>query len=285
MLNVFLETTREAEGFRLPYFYPGSVIVLKQSSVIGTVEVKYSGQRGITHNGLKMSIVGQVRNKSDGHLFQICNFGFDIAPAGQITQDSRFSVNVKAPDFLVPSYYGTFYDCRYLVIFEFSKSSIPLRREVPVYVLFVTSPPRRVTPWTLCELCLEGLLHLEFIMRDFFMDVGQCVIGCMRCVLAKVRIAKIYFQISRIETLSTKIVTGSQESIIMEHEIMDGSVENNCIVPFRFFMGGMKLWPYPDVRYSQLMVEYKVGFCAVDEDGAKYFQKMKEPFVRMRKCG
>jgi vacuolar protein sorting-associated protein 26 len=268
------------EKYRLPYFYPGSIILLKTDVIEGSVGIPLIGGKPYKHNGIRISVVGQNRVKSDNTLSVFYKRSKMIVKEGEVNEPLRLTFRINPIDFVVPSFYGTFTDSRYIIQARINVGNTEYNTSVPVYVLFTEPVPDKITPLK-AEVGIQNVLHVEFVIQNPIFDCGGVIIGKVNFLVVKIRIVNMYLQIRRTEYFNNGIISYRNEAIIAQYEILDGMPVRGDTVPIRFYLPSVKVWPYPKSSGRNLEVKYNIRLFLLDENGKHYFKDLSDTVTRL----
>jgi hypothetical protein len=266
-ISVSFDPRPDNERFRLPYFFPGSEIYLNAQPIIGTLTIDAAAHTTVTHEGIQATLLGQIRVKTDGYLETFHSSKTRLSEPSHITGRTDIPFQIDGQLLPAASYYGSAHDIRWVVVFECLKSN--LRKECPIYILFVDSLPEEGSPPRLVPWTIDDLLHCDICLDHSDLDVGACVVGTLFFDLVRVRICQIVFSVERIETFDNGILSSRLKAIVIEWELLDGEPFHGDKIPFRIFLPGIKLWPGP-TKKLHLRVKYVVQFVAIGEDGQRF---------------
>lgn len=273
LIKLNLDSLEKNEQYRLSYYFPVSIIYLHDDKITGTIDINLNGARSLTYESIYISVVGQNRNKSDGSLTTFYKRTKQIAESGTLTKDATIKFELRPLDYEVPSFYGTHFDSRYLVQASIKTKQQEVNDDVPIYVLFAEAKPDSIVLLK-AEVGIQNVLHVEFVIQNPSFAVDDCIIGKVNFLIVKIRIVKVYIQIKRLESFNNGIVTFKQDTIICQHEILDGIPVRGDSIPIRFYMGGVKAWPYPKNTSKFLNVSYSIRFLLVDENDKHYYKDL-----------
>lgn len=279
-IKVEVEQPQENEKYRLPYFYPGSIILLKTDEIKGSITVPLINGRPYKHNGILISVIGQHRIKSDNTISLFYKRSKTLIQEGDVKEQVKIAFHIKALDFPVPSFYGTFCDCRYMVQARVKIGNTEHVMGKPIYILFTQPVPENIVPMK-AEVGIQNVLHVEFVIQNPVFDCGGVLIGKINFLIVKIRIVNMYIQIRRTEAFNNGIASFKNDAIIAQYEILDGMPVRGDSVPIRFYLPSVKLWPYPMNSGKNLTVNYNIRFFMVDENGKHYFKDLSNSVTRL----
>jgi hypothetical protein len=267
------------EKYRLQYFFPGSQIFTDGSPLSAQITIVPGGGQRIAHQGIIVSLIGQIRIKADGSLDQFFRASYPLAPPGEISSQTQFpfETTLAVP---LPSYYGSHYDARYLLIIEALKSSLTVAKEVPIYILFLTPVPENFGSRSALEVAMDPLLHADVVLNTQYFDISTCLLGYLVFRVLTIRIVRTVFQVVRTEVYSNGVVGTRVTSTVCDFDLIDGVPGVGYLIPIRLFLPGVKLWPFPRKPRSNLSVLYTVQLTFVDEEGKEYHKSVANELLR-----
>lgn len=281
-LNLQIQQPPENEKYRLPYFFPGSLILLNTDKIIGSLKIPLIGGKSYAYDAIYISILGQNRIKADDSLTTFYKRTKIIKEAGTATKEETINFAIKQLDYPVPSFYGTFVDCRYIIQARIKTKKTEYVQTVPVYILFTHPVPDKIEPMK-AEIGIQNVLHIEFVLQNPTFDCGSVMIGKILFLVVKIRIVRIILQIRREEYYSNGYISSKNESIISEYEILDGMPCRGDQIPIRFYFPGVKVWPYPLDCGKNLEVKYFMRFLLIDENSKHYYKELTKEMFRFVK--
>ena len=278
-ITINLNAIENNEKYRLPYFAPNAFICVRGDDITGSITLASKSGRVVMHNGLTVSIIGQIRVKSDDGLNEFFRVSERVLADGSVTSSQRTEFTISTSTCPAPSFYGTSYDCRYIVTATCGSESAT----VPVYVLFVDPVPGPQVPHLSMEIGITNLLRVAFTLQSPTLDVASCLIGLVEFTEVRIRIVKMMFQVLRVEEYRDGLIGGRTQGVIAQYELVDGVPVRGQRIPVRIFFPGIKLWPFVSGGNTKLAVGYSLRFLMLDDDGKKYYKEITRNIVRLAK--
>ncbi len=84
----------------------------------------------------------------------------------------------------------------------------------------------------------------------------------------------------RNETYESDSTFFKKRTVVKTYEIMDGAPVRGDNIPIRVFLSDSDIWPFFPFPQSHLKVEHYLRVQMIDENGKKYFKRMKIRFDR-----
>ena len=278
-IKLNLNQPPQNENYRLPYFYPGSIIFTKNDPITGNVVVPLINGRGYHHLGIFLSIIGQNRIKTDNTISPFYKRTKQLAKEGDITEQTVIEFSINKLDYPVPSFYGTFADSRYTFQVRIKLQKSEQISNKPIYLLFTEPRPAEIQPLK-AEVGIQNVLHVEFVIQNPIFDCGSVILGKVHFLIVKIRIVNLYIQIRRIESFNNGVISFKNEILLCQYELLDGMPVRGDWIPIRFYMPNIKAWPYPENSGRSLDVSYNIRFLLVDENGKHYFKDLAQSVTR-----
>ena len=274
-IELELKPPEENEKYRLPYFFPGSIIFTSKDKIAGTIKIKPVNWKPIHHQGIKVVILGQNRIKTDGSLIPFYTCWKLVQKEGDISDETSINFKINVIDFKVPSFYGTNIDARYTIQVKIMINNNEKTIEKPIYLLSIDEMPSEIKPLK-AEVGIQDVLHVEFVIQNPLFDCRNVILGKVHFLVVKIRIVNMFIQIMRTEQFNNGIISAKHEKIISQYELLDGMPVRGDWLPIRFYLGNIKAWPFPRKTEKNLEVSYKVRFLLIDDNGKHYFKDLAD---------
>lgn len=278
-IKIELDRNPDNEKYRLPYFAPDSFIFTDTDKVTGAIVLQSNNGRSVLHDGLTVALIGQVRVKSDDSLHEFYRISERVLASGSVTSAQRTTFALTFTTRPAPSYYGSYYDCRYIVVATCGGASATM----PVYILSVDPLPGPDIPSLGMEMGITNLLRVAFALQSPTFDVSSCLIGVIEFTEVRIRVVRMIFQVIRVEEYQDGMIGSRGSTVVAQYELIDGVPGQGQRIPVRIYFPGMKLWPFSRPGASKLVVGYSLRFVLFDESGKKYFKEITKNIVRLKK--
>lgn len=250
-------------------------------TIKGTYKITPPPGKNVSHKGIKLELVGEVRKNTNEVVSRIFARSQEICPPGDlrapIKADFAFD-NVKFP---TGSYIGT----HAIVVYSVQIVVVHLMKNYKVEEQFVllSFDERPESNESLHnEVGIRGVIHMEFIFPHQFVDCTESVVGSIYFILIKLRIVKMALYLYRSETFVGENSYVRNKTCIDHVEIMDGSPVKGDPIPIRLFVSAYNIWPLKNFRGTPLKVEHYLRVQLVDENGKSYYKRLKVDFKRFR---
>jgi len=123
------------------------------------------------------------------------------------------------------------------------------------------------------EIGLTNVLHMEVCLKSNIVDPRQEFIGCVYFLLAKIRIVSVAIELIRREEMGAEAFETSSQAF----EILDGAPVRGVLIPIRFYLGELGIWPAP--RDAKVAVSYSLGVVGTDDAGNLYKKRIPVRFA------
>lgn len=254
--------------------------VAQGDRVTGDLSVEPANGKGLSHQGIALTLFCDYREKNGTNLLRFFERKQFLTPAGELTAPIKSTFAFDKLNFPVASYYGQEFDAVYgieLRIIHRLKDTV----ETSEFIVFQFDDVEKNPPIH-NEIGMTNVLHIEFIFANTRFDCHGVVIGAGYLVLVKLSI--VHMQISLY--VSEKFDAGgkyvNKRTILKTCEVMDGPPCRGDHVPIRFFLGDCDVWPQGNVRGSPATVEFYLRAQLTDENGKKYYKRLRAKVLRMR---
>ena len=232
----------------------------------------------ITHQGIKISVVGEFRSFKNEVYSQFFQRTFAIMPPGEITED--FEGDFTFDDLKLPTatYYGDAIQAVYAVQFIIKKITERVVNEKQFYVVgFDVKEPQAFFK---DEIGIPDLLHMEILMPNKYYETNDVIIGKVFFITLKLKIVSINISIIHQEYYEDDKIIIRNENVLTSYEILDGSPVRGDGIPFRIYLSGCNLKWYLNFSGSKLMSRIFAKITVWDASGEKYTKQIKIYFVR-----
>lgn len=252
----------------------------QNETVSGSISVSPPDGKTISHQGVNLKLFGEFRNEKNEVLNRFFVRSQFLTPAGTLSQPINTDFKFDHLAFPTSSYYGTavnvYYGIEVVIVHRISDFVV----QKPFDVLIFT--PAEKTEPIHNEVGIKNVLHIEFVFPKSLYDVEETVCGAAYFILVKLRIVHMSVSIYRNETYEDNNTYFKNKTVLKTYEIMDGAPVRGDSIPIRLFMGDSGLWSYTKFRDSPLKVEQFIRVQLIDENGKKYFKRMKINFDRFK---
>jgi vacuolar protein sorting-associated protein 26 len=249
----------------------------RDDKVTGLVRIAPPQGKTIKHQGIILSIYGDFQGKDGDKWSRFYERVQYLAPAGDLITPFSSDFLFDRLQFPTASYYGQYVEAVFGVEVKVVRRLKDFQQSSPFIVFFFEARPMEQPIHN--EIGMTGVLHIEFIFSHGSYDCRDVVIGAAYMLLVKLRV--VYMQVSLycVENYQR----GAQlvkRNIVKSIEIMDGAPVRGESIPIRFYLGECDIWPWTDFPDSSLKVEWYLRAQLIDENGKKYYKKLRAQIVR-----
>lgn len=250
----------------------------QNETVQGTISVVPPEGKTISHQGVNLKLFGEFRNEKGEVLSRFFVRSQFLTPAGVLSQPINTEFKFDHLSFPTSSYYGTsvnvYYGVEVVIVHRISDFIIQKPFDVLIF-----SPAQKDEPIH-NEVGIKNVLHIEFVFPKSWYDVEETVCGAAYFILVKLRIVHMSVSVYRNEIYEDNNTYFKTKTVLKTYEIMDGAPVRGDNIPIRLYMGDSDIWSYTKFRDSPLRVEQFLRVQLIDENGKKYFKRMKINFDR-----
>lgn len=266
-------------NYRDTYLKTKNPVYTKHESVRGKLEIVPPPGKAISHKGIVLLLIGEYRKINGSVLGRFFVKRQELVPEGELKTPIKQEFAFENVDFPCSSYKGSTINVQYFVQVVVTHRMIDFKVESPLDVI-IFEPLEKIAPIH-NEVGIKNVLHIEFVFPRAQYDCRDCVVGAVYFIAIKLRIVHMSLTLYRTENFSGD--TFIKEKIELKTmEIMDGAPCRGDHIPIRFFVGDCDIWPYPPYKNTKLLVEHYIRAILVDENGKKYYKRLKVNFDRLK---
>lgn len=269
-LNAYRDHVTSRE---LPAYVPGD-------KVTGRLELIPPPGRVISHQGIVLTLFGEYREKDGTKLMRLFERQQFLAPAGDLSIAIKTEFSFDKIVFPTASYYGSAFDVVYGVELRVVQRLKDTAQSSEFIVFMFDDTSDNVPIHN--EIGMTNVLHIEFVFAKSLFDCHDVVIGAAYFILVKLRIVHMQVSLTLLEVFERGGKYIKKRSILKTCEVMDGPPCRGDHIPLRFYLGECDLWPFFQYRNSPAKVEMYLRAQLIDENGKKYFKKLRAKIVRFK---
>jgi vacuolar protein sorting-associated protein 26 len=250
----------------------------RQDTITGHFDLTPPPGKSMTHQGIALCLYGDYQSKTGDKLARFFERTQFLQPPGDLS--SGLSSDFKFDNLAFPT--CSFYGRELQVVFGVELKVVRRLKDFvqqSEFLLFFFDPTSRTEPIH-NEIGMTGVLHIEFVFAHGSVDCQEVVIGAAYLLLVKLRIVHMQISLYLAEQYENAGKVIKERAIVKSLEIMDGAPVRGDNIPIRFFLGDCDLWPYCQFRDSALKVEWYLRAQMTDENGKKYYKRLRVEFVR-----
>lgn len=270
-LNINLNAFKKNIPYKHPSM-PKSVPVFIHGDVIkGNFSIKLKEGVSFQHKGISISLIGKYDGPSAPTVDPFFSKVLQLLPPSKLSFSVDSSYNFGRVVFPCGSYYGSRFSLIYYVEIKIDRGAQTIVKRKHFYHI----KPQNIQKTPLVKgIGITNVLHMDIIFDSTTVDPRVGFIGSLFFELFKLRITNVSFEIIQREG---DIFEFKKDTTLITFEVLDGAPVRGCLIPVRFFTGGLNLWPAP--KNDKISVEYFIKVHAVDETGAVYVKLHPVNFV------
>jgi vacuolar protein sorting-associated protein 26 len=250
----------------------------RQDVVNGHFELIPPPGKTVSHQGIALCVFGDYQTKAGEKLGRFFERAQYLQPPGELTAaiSSEFSFDKLA--FPTCTYYGRELDVVFGVELKVVRRLKDFVQESEFIVFFFDAIAKAEPIHN--EIGMTGVLHIEFVFTHGTFDCQDVVIGAAYLLLVKLRIVHMQISLYCSESYQNVGRVIKERVIVKSIEVMDGAPVRGDNIPIRFFLGDCNVWPYVPFQDSAVQVEWYLRAQMTDENGKKYYKRLRAQFVR-----
>jgi vacuolar protein sorting-associated protein 26 len=276
-IEIRIDGNQSLEAYRNRVTLDGIPAFRAGDQVSGLLAVTPPPGKTISHQGISLTLYGQFMKANGDKLARFYERTQALAPIGELRVPMKQNFSFDRLRFPTGSYVGPHLSVQYFIELRVVRRMRDSREREPFHV-FIFDDPEPPTPIH-NEIGITNVPHIEFIFSQRQCDCGDVVVGAACLLLVKLKI--IHMQIS---LCCQEDYAGGDEiherEILDTVEIIDGPPVRGDHIPIRFFLGNNKIWPFVPFNGSLMRVEWYLRAQITDENGKKYFKRLRVKFVR-----
>lgn len=253
---------------------------LKDDVVEGHLEVILPPGKPDSHRGINLTVYGQFTAKNGDVLSRFFERTQTLAPPGELSSPMDMDFSFDKLDFPVSSYYGPNTNVEYGIEFKVIHRIVDFK-ETAQFLVFLFSHENKPQPIH-NEIGMTNILHIEFIFPKSDFDCHECVIGRAYFILVKLKVVHMNVSLYCVENYENGGKYIKERTIVDTVELMDGAPVRGDHIPIRYFLGSKDIWPFIAWKGSPLKVEYYLRAQMIDENGKKYYKRLKVNIIRRK---
>jgi vacuolar protein sorting-associated protein 26 len=269
-VSLSLEVPKKNAEFRRPSMPPSLPLYVHGDIIKGKFSIDLPTGTSVSHNSVTISLIGSYEGPNSPTTTPFLSKVLQVLPAAKLSQSVKSPFTFDRIPFPITSYYGTTLNLVYSV--HCSLHGTPYAAKKSLCVL--RSEEYVETP--LCkQIGIVNVLHIQVRLKSTVIDPRGCFVGLVNLPLAKIRLVALCFQLMRKET-------GREvhEEVIAKFEVLDGATVKGVLIPVRFYVAGLGLWPAP--KDQRGTVEYGMRVFGLDERDEQYQKDLPVSFAFVR---
>jgi vacuolar protein sorting-associated protein 26 len=250
----------------------------RQDVVTGTFELIPPPGKTVVHQGVVLCVYGDYQTKSGEKLGRFFERAQYLQPAGELSATLSSEFVFEKLSFPTCTYYGRELEVVFGIELKAIRRMKDFVQQSEFIVFFFDSVGK--TERIHNEIGMTGVLHIEFVFTHGSFDCQDVVIGAAYLLLVKLRIVHMQISLYCSESYQNAGKVIKERVIVKSIEIMDGAPVRGDNIPIRFFLGDCNVWPYVPFKDSVVQVEWYLRAQMTDENGKKYYKRLRAQFVR-----
>ena len=279
-VKIDIKGNESLEGYKKIYSKLDYPAFLKTDNIHGHLRVEPPPGKVDSHRGITLTVYGQYVTKTGEFLSRFFERAQHLAPIGDLATPIDTDFSFDNLDFPVSSYYGQTINAEYGIELKVMHRLSDFKYTLP-FLVFLFHPTSVQEPIH-NEIGMTNVLHIEFVFPQADFDCREVVIGAAFFILVKLRIVNMNVSLYCVETYENGAKFIRERTIVDTSELMDGAPVKGDNIPIRYFLGPFDIWPYIAWKGSPLKVDYYLRSQMIDENGKKYYKRLKVNIVR--KC-
>ncbi|KAH0786321.1 Vacuolar protein sorting-associated protein 26 [Histomonas meleagridis] len=249
----------------------------QNETVTGKLTITPPG-KSVQHKGINLRLFGEYRNEKGERLSRFYERSQFLTPEGTLSQEINTDFKFDHLSYPTGSYYGVgvsaVYGIEVIIVHRISDFVV----QKPFAVMIFAPRPEPVSIHN--EVGIRNVLHIEFVFPQTQYDINDSISGAAFFILVKLRIVYMSISVYCNEIFEDSNTYIKKRTVLNTYEIMDGSPVRGDNIPIRLFLGNSHIWSFKGYRDSPLKVEHYLRVQLIDENGKRYFKRMKVTFDR-----
>ena len=283
-IKITVNGNQHLENYRDEILHTKDAIFTQNDKVTGTLEIVPPPGKTVSHQGIVLFLVGEFRRPDGETISRFFTRKQELVPAGDLRTPIKSEYTFDSITFPTATYKGTAINVVYAVQIVVIHRIIDFKVEQPITVVIFQKP---IAPIEHIhnEVGIRNVLHIEFVFPKNVIDSREPLVGAVYFILIKLRIIHMAITLYRNETYSGDDNFIKKKTELKTIEIMDGAPVRGDHIPIRFFISEAEIWPFVQFKGSQLTVEHYARAVLTDENGKKYYKRLKVDFARFKPEG
>lgn len=280
-VSITINSNTSLEKYRDEVLKTTLPILTENDKVSGHLDVTPPPGKAVSHKGIILQVIGEFQ-RTDGEVInRFYTKKQELVPAGELRTPISNDFSFTDVAFPTSTFFGSAINVVWSVQLLVQHTLVDFKQESQFTVIKFQNRPRSVEPIH-NEVGIRNVLHIEFVFPSPSIDCMDALVGSVYFILIKLRIVHMALTLYRVENYSSDDVFIKKKTELKTIEIMDGAPVRGDNIPIRFFLGEAGIWPFNEFRGSHLKVEHYVRAHLTDENGKKYFKRLKVTFARYK---
>lgn len=262
---------------------PDIVAYYRSDTITGHVTITPPQGKKVSHRSILLTIFGEFRGDTTNkevyeRFYQRTQV---LMPQGDLVEELSTDFTFENINIPTNTYYGTAINALYGIEVRIVHRVSDFVVEKQFIGLSYSTYPLKTTIHN--EVGIKNILHVEFIFPRQAYDARETIVGAACFILVKLRIVFMRMNVFRSEVYNSESSFFKKKTLLKTYDILDGAPVKGDFIPIRLFLADTGIWPYDNYKGSNLEVEHYLRIEMIDENGKKYYKKMKLYFKRFKK--
>ena len=196
------------------------------------------------HLGLKLQLIGEMRNNDNNKITTFLNETQTLLQEGKIIKPKKIChifYNIKAP---IETYYGTHFCIRYYIQVKLIRKLFNTEKfYVKNFIVENITKTPIMNGNCRLEIGVTNKLHMEYELFQNKFDLNDVIVGKLYFLEVTTPVKSIEIQLIKREQILNDINKTFENIIIGKMQVCDGQPFDDDIIPFRFFLNGRNVHP------------------------------------------
>ena len=280
-ITITIDGDSGMEWYRDNYLSTKDPCYAQGAKVTGKFEIIPPPGKTVSHKGINIYLIGEFRRMDGTVLERFFSRKQELVPTGDLKTAIKSDFSFETVNFPTATYKGSEIKVVYAVQIVVAHRVIDYKVESPFTVILFAEPlasPQNIHN----EVGIRNVLHIEFVFPKPINDIREPLVGAVYFILIKLRIVHMGLTLYRTETFNSEDNFIKKKVELKTIEVMDGPPVRGDHIPIRFFISEADIWPFVPFKNSHLKVEHYVRAHLIDENGKKYFKRLKVDFARFK---
>ena len=280
-VKITINGNKDLEHYRDTVLHTKDPVFMQNDKITGTLEIVPPPGKTVSHQGIALYLIGEFRRADGEMISRFFSRKQELVPAGDLRTPIKSEYTFDSIVFPTATYKGTAINVVYAVQIVVVHRIIDYKVESP-FTVVLFQKPISTNEAIHNEVGIRNVLHIEFVFPKGIIDCHEPLVGAVYFILIKLRIVHMAITLYRNETYTSDDVFIKKKTELKTIEIMDGAPVRGDHIPIRFFISEADIWPFIPFKGSQLKVEHYARAVLTDENGKKYYKRLKVDFARFK---
>jgi len=279
LVEITIDSNIGLEQYKKRFLNIEHAILTSGDSVKGNLNVIPPPGKAVRHNGIELYLIGEVRKNNGEPLERFYVRKQELVPMGDLKNPISTKFSFDHVQFPCSSFIGNAICVVYYIQVVVVHKVFDFKVEEVFSVIHFSEREASLSPIH-NEVGIRNILHIEFVFPNSVLDCNEPLIGSVYFILVKLRIVHMSLSLFQSELFSSESTYIKRKTELKTIEIMDGAPVRGDHIPIRFFISDGNFWPFSQFKGSKLRVDHYIKAQLIDENGKKYFKRLKVEFTR-----